>query len=88
MGDRLSALVRGYYEQVCLDVGLHAYQIGHPQQAGGDGRGVLHHECGNYGIGRAAGARRSIQSFYWWHHQTAWEDGKTDLRKCISLEQM
>jgi len=56
--------------------------------AGIDGRGVLHHECGNYGIGRAAGARRSIQSFYWWHHQTAWEDGKTDLRKCISLEQM
>ena len=41
MGDRLSALVRGYYEQVCLDVGLHAYQIGHPQQAGVDRRGVL-----------------------------------------------
>ena len=54
MGDRLSALVRGYYEQVCLDVGLHAYQIGHPQQAGGDGRGVLHLEGGNYCVAAAA----------------------------------
>ena len=46
----LPAVIWRDHEQVDLDVGLHAHQIRHPQEAGVDCCGVLHLEGGNDGI--------------------------------------
>ena len=50
VSDLLTPLIRCHHEQVDLEVGLHGDQVRHPQEAGVDGRGVLHLEGGDYGI--------------------------------------